>query len=181
MSNVAYSPYSVADFTVMLMLMINRQIQQALLRNACHDYSLQNLISHELRNQTVGILGTGRIGHVIVKNLSGFGCKIIAHDLTPDESLTDLVEYVEFDPLLAQSDLLTLHIPLWEQNYHLINETAMSKMKDRVKFINAARGEIVDSEALIQTISDMVECGLRSLINSLQLEKVTGNFNIHIN
>lgn len=57
----------------------------------------------------------------------------------------------------------------------------MSKMKDRVKFINAARGEIVDSEALIQTISDMVECGLRSLINSLQLEKVTGNFNIHIN
>lgn len=57
----------------------------------------------------------------------------------------------------------------------------MSKMKDRVKFINAARGEIVDSEALIQAISDMVECGLRSLINSLQLEKVTGNFNIHIN
>lgn len=180
-SNVAYSPYSVADFTVMLMLMINRQIQQALLRNACHDYSLQNLIGHELRNQTVGILGTGRIGRVVAKNLSGFGCKIIAHDLTPDESLTDLVEYVEFDTLLAQSDLLTLHIPLWEQNYHLINETAMSKMKDRVKFINAARGEIVDSEALIQAISDMVEYGLHSLINSLQLEKVTGNFNIHIN
>lgn len=146
-----YSPYSVANYTVMLMLMCIRKMGYIMFRSHTADYSLGPIRGYEMQNMTVGVIGTGRIGKAVIENLKGFGCKIIAYDLYPSKDLEN-VEYVSLDELYERSDIITLHTFLSEKTRYMINEEALKKMKKGVILINAARGALVDTKALIEAI-----------------------------
>lgn len=143
-----YSPYSVANYTVMLMLMCIRKALYVMMRSHTADYSLGPICGREMQNMTVGIIGTGRIGKAVIKNLSGFGCKIIAYDPYPAKDL----ENVTLDELYAKSDIISLHTFLSDETYHMINKDSIAKMKDGVILINAARGALVDTKNLIEAV-----------------------------
>lgn len=149
-SNAKYSPNCVADFALMLALMVNRRVLVGLKRNVGHDFSLPGLQGQEMKNMTVGVIGTGRIGQTVIKNYSGFGCKIIGYDVYENEDIKKYMTYVDLDYLLKNADIITLHTPLFESTYHIINKENIAKMKKGVKIINTARGELIDTEALIE-------------------------------
>ena len=117
--NASYAPNGVADFTVMLLLMCLRHYKQAMWRGQVNDFSLHGLQGRELRDLTVGIIGTGKIGAQVVRNLSGFGCRIIAFDKYENPAVQPLVTYVDFETLLAQADVISLHMPLLASNRHI--------------------------------------------------------------
>ena len=150
--NANYPPYWVAEFTIMLMLLALRKYKPAMWRQGVNDYSLSGLQGREIRNMTVGVMGTGKIGRAVIKDLGGFGCRILAYDPYPAEDLKNTVEYVDGDTLLRTSDIITLHIPLMESTRHMINREAIAKMKTGVVIINASRGELTDIEALTEGI-----------------------------
>lgn len=169
--NAVYPPSGVAEFTIMLMLMCLRNYKQSLWRGQVNDFSLQGLQGRELGNLTVGIMGTGKIGAEVIRYLRGFGCRIIAYDTYPDEVLKDSVTYMTLDELYAGADIITLHMPLFETTYHIINQDSLKKMKDGVVLINCARGELMDTQALI----DGIESGK---IGALGLDVVEGESGI---
>jgi D-lactate dehydrogenase len=144
-SNATYSPDCVADYTVMLMLMALRKMKRILQRADIHDFSLPGTIGKELHNCTVGVLGAGKIGRRVIQDLSGFGCEVLAYGHHPDDSL----HFVSLEEILTQSDILTFHMPLGQDNYHMIGAKEIAKMKDGVVIINTARGGLIDTEALI--------------------------------
>ncbi|WP_017472918.1 D-isomer specific 2-hydroxyacid dehydrogenase family protein [Amphibacillus jilinensis] len=148
-SNAHYPPYNVAEFTVMIMLMLIRKIKVSICRALVNDFSLDGLQGKELRSMTVGIIGTGKIGQSVIEILSGFGCKILAYNKTPISHVETYAEYVDLDTLLKQSDIISLHIPLTEENHHLINKETIKKMKKNVLLINTSRGGLINSEDLI--------------------------------
>ena len=152
-SNASYSPDCVADYAVMLMLMALRRVKRIIQRAEIHDFSLPGTIGKELRDCTVGVLGTGKIGKTVLRDLSGFGCRRLAYSRTQDPDLN--VEYVSLDTLLSSCDILSFHMPLNEANYHLINHRTIAKMKDGVILVNTARGGLIDTEAMIEGL----ECG----------------------
>lgn len=143
--NVAYSPDSVADYTLMLILMMIRNAKSIVSRAETRDFSLDERRGKELRDMTVGIIGTGRIGKAVMYRLQGFGCRIIAFDHRPKIS----ADYVPLDELLRQSDLVTLHTPLNADTQHLLNSRRIQEMKDSAFLINTGRGALLDTEALI--------------------------------
>lgn len=153
-SNANYSPYCVSDFTVMLILMSIRKVSRALQRGQVQDFSLVGIQGKEMHNLTVGVVGTGRIGQAVIKSLTGFGCKIVAYDLYPNEAMKQYVEYVSLEELYKTSDVITLHTPLFESNYHLINKETIDQMKDGVVIINTARGELVNTGDLIEKLEE---------------------------
>lgn len=151
--NAGYDPHGVADYTIMLILMSMRNYKQALFRANTNDYSLKGLIGREMRDMTVGVIGTGRIGAQVVRNLTGFGCEIIAYDRYQNESLSGLCRYVQtLDELYEKSDIITLHTPLLESTYHMINRESIERMKEGVILINCARGPLISLEDLIDGI-----------------------------
>ena len=152
--NVNYPPTGVADYTIMLILMAIRHFKQAMWRTHVNDYSLKGLIGREINQMVIGVAGTGNIGSQVIKNLSGFGCKILAYDKYENQSIKDMVDYVSFDELLEQSDVITLHMPLLDDTYHMIDSSSIQKMKDQVVLINCARGELMDPDALIRGIEN---------------------------
>lgn len=143
--NVAYSPDSVADYTLMLMLMVVRHAKATIRRVDAHDYRLNEVRGKELRDLTVGVVGTGRIGAAVVDRLRGFGCQILAHDINPRTS----ADYVPLDDLLMQSDIVTLHTPLDADTHHLLSRRRIERMKHGAFVINTARGPLIDTEALV--------------------------------
>lgn len=146
-----YSPYAVAEHAVALMLALDRRIHRAYARVREGNFSLEGLLGFDLRLRTVGIVGTGQIGHAVAKILRGFGCRILAYDVQPNPDCLSLgVEYVELDRLFSESDVITLHCPLTPETYHLIDETAIAKMKPGVMIINTSRGALVDTPAAIE-------------------------------
>jgi D-specific alpha-keto acid dehydrogenase len=145
---VAYSPDSVADYTLMLMLMAVRHATATLRRTEVHDYRLHEVRGVELRDLTVGVVGTGRIGAAVIDRLRGFGCQIIAHDRQQKTS----AEYVSFGELLERSDIVTLHTPLDAATRHLMDGRAFERLKPGAYLINAARGALVDTDALIEAL-----------------------------
>jgi len=147
----AYSPYAVAEHTVGLMLALNRKIYWANSRVKEGNFSLDGLLGFDMRNRTVGLVGTGKIGERVASILSGFGCRIIAYDRYRNPACEQLgVTYVERDELFAQSDIVSLHCPLFKETYHLINMDAIAKMKKGVMIINTSRGALIDSRAAIE-------------------------------
>ena len=148
--NCKYAPNGVADFTVMLILVVLRKLKQALQRNQVQDYELDGLQGRELKDLTVGVIGTGWIGSTVVKNLSGFGCRLLAYDLQENEEVRRYAQYVDLDTLYRNSDVVTLHLPLLESTYHMINDESIARMKPGVVLINSSRGEMVDTAALIR-------------------------------
>ena len=150
--NASYSPNSVANYTIMLMLMACRNIGYILEKSRLQDYSLGGKIGKELSLCTVGVIGTGKIGETLIEHLSGFGCRILAYDLYEKDSVKRYAEYVDLDRLYRESDIITLHIPGMQENYHMLNEHVFREMKDGVILINAARGMLVDTDALIGSL-----------------------------
>ncbi|MEG1957879.1 MAG: D-isomer specific 2-hydroxyacid dehydrogenase family protein [Lachnospiraceae bacterium] len=150
--NSQYSPNSVANYTIMLMLMVCRKFAHILKRVELQDYSFKGKMGREISNCTVGVIGTGKIGKTVIEHISGFGCKILAYDIYQNPEVGEKAEYVALDTLLEKSDIITLHTPATKDNYHLIDGKAIKKMKDEVIIINAARGALVDSDALIEGI-----------------------------
>lgn len=149
-SNAKYGPNGVADFTVMLMLMSIRKYKQALFRGNVNDYSLSGLQGKEMKSLTIGVIGTGRIGQTVIENLQGFGSKIIAYDAYENQNLQGKVTYVDLATIYKKSDVITLHTPLFQSTYHLINKQTLEQMKDGVVLINTARGELMDLVALVE-------------------------------
>lgn len=150
--HASYSPNSVANYTIMLMLMACRNIGYILEKSRLQDYSLGGKIGKELSLCTVGVIGTGKIGETVVEHLSGFGCKMLAYDLYEKESVKRYAEYVTLERLYRESDIITLHVPGMAENYHMLDEKAFGEMKDGVILVNAARGMLVDTDALIAAL-----------------------------
>ena len=171
-----YEPNNVADFTVMMMLIMLRKAKISICRALVNDFSLDGLMGRELRSLTVGVIGTGKIGAAVIRNLSGFGCKILACAHHPDPSLSGLAEYVDLDRLYAQSDIVTLHVPLTQANYHMIDAGTLAKMKRGVILINTARGQLIDTESLI----DALESGQVGGAGIDTLEEESGVMHIHV-
>lgn len=152
--NAPYGPNGVADYTVMLILMSIRKMSAILGRTNLQDYTLQGLNGRELRDLTVGVIGTGRIGSTVIRNLSGFGCRILAYDLYEKDEVKQLAAYVPLEEIWKESDVITLHTPLTEDNHHLINADTIAQMKDGVVIVNTARGALIDSDAFIDAIEN---------------------------
>lgn len=150
--NAEYAPNGVADFTIMMILLCLRHYKQALWRINVNDYSLTGLMGRELKDLTVGVMGTGRIGAAVIKNLSGFGCKILAYDIYENEKIKEMAEYVDLDTLYQRSDIITLHMPMLDSTYHIISDESIAKMKDGVVLINCSRGSLMDIKSLINNV-----------------------------
>ena len=154
-SNVTYSTGSVADYTVMLMLMCLRKMKSIIKRAEGMDYSLPGNIGMEIGNLTVGVVGTGRIGTHVLKNLTGFGCKLLCYDPFRNETASSIATYVSMEELFAQADIITFHTPATPESFHMVNAETLKTMKDGVIIINTARGSIIDTQAFL----DAVESG----------------------
>lgn len=152
-ANAPYGPHGVADYATMLILMTIRKMKSIENRGALQDYTIKGLMGRELKDLTVGVIGTGRIGRTVLDNLSGFGCRRIAYDLYENEEVKKQgVSYVTLNEMWEQADVITLHAPLTEANFHMINEDAIAKMKDGVMIVNTARGGLIDTSALIKGV-----------------------------
>lgn len=171
-----YEPSNVADFTVMMMLILLRKAKISICRALVNDFSLDGMMGREMRSLTIGVVGTGKIGGAVIRNLSGFGCRILAYAHHPDPALAALAEYTALDTLYAQSDIITLHVPLTSQNYHMIDQAAIRRMKPGVILINTARGQLIDTEGLI----DALECGQVGGAGIDTLEEESGVMHVHV-
>ncbi len=149
-----YSPHAIAEHAVALLQAFNRKLVLADTRARAYNFVHDGLMGFNLHGKTFGVVGTGRIGSIMVKIMHGFGCKILATDLEPDRDLVELcgITYTSLDELCAQSDIISLHIPLTYENHHLINRKKLGLMKQEAILINTARGSIVDTKALIQAL-----------------------------
>ena len=146
----AYSPYAVAEHAMALLLTSIRRIHKAFVRTKDFNFSLNGLTGFDLHGKTVGIIGTGKIGRVFADICNGFGMNIIAYDKFPTES--DKIKYVSLEDIFRQSDIISLHCPLTEDTYHLVNEKTLDMCKTGVVLINTSRGALVDAEALLASI-----------------------------
>ncbi|HET6166854.1 MAG TPA: NAD(P)-dependent oxidoreductase [Marmoricola sp.] len=145
---VAYSPDSVADYTLMLVLMSIRNVRTTMQRTDAHDYRPNHVRGRELRDLTVGVVGTGRIGAAVVDRLAGFGCRVLAHDLCQTTS----ADYVPLDELVSRSDVVTLHTPLTDDTHHLLDARRLGQMKRGAVVVNTGRGALVDTDALLDAL-----------------------------
>lgn len=150
----AYSPHAVAEHAVGLILTLNRKIHQAYNRVRELNFSLHGLVGFDISGKTVGIVGTGKIGRVTAEIFRGFRAKVIAYDPFPNETWAAAagVKYVTFEELLSQSDILSLHVPLTPEVFHLLDAKAFALMKKGVFIVNTSRGELIDTKALIQAL-----------------------------
>ena len=149
----AYSPHAVAEHTVALMLALNRKMHRAYNRVREGNFALEGLLGFDMNGRTAGVVGTGKIGAVVAQILRGFGCQVLAFDPFPDEECRSAgVHYVSLDELLRASDIVTLHCPLTAENHHLIDATAVEKMKTGVMLINTSRGGLLDTRAVIDAL-----------------------------
>lgn len=149
----SYSPEAVAEHAMALVLTADRHMHKAYIKCRENNFNLSGLMGVNLYGKTAGIVGTGKIGAAMARICNGFGMKVIGFDMYPNKSL-DFIEYVDYEHLLAQSDLISLHCPLTEENYHMINKDTIAKMKDGVILVNTSRGALIKTEDLIQGIRD---------------------------
>lgn len=147
-----YSPYAVAEFTMGLLLTLNRKIHKAYFRTRDFNFSLNGLVGFDLHGRTVGVIGTGKIGQIFIRICQGFGMHVLAYDPYPVQDTG--FPYVSLEELLAKSDIISLHCPLTEQTRHLINRDTIAQMKDGVYLLNTSRGMLVESEALLDALKN---------------------------
>jgi D-lactate dehydrogenase len=146
----AYSPHAVAEHTAALVLALNRKLHRAYNRVREGNFALDGLLGFDIHGRTVGVVGAGRIGTVFAKIMSGFGCRVLVYDPTPEpDRLPPGAEFVSLDTLFSSSDIVSLHCPLTPGNYHLISAQVLSKMKPGVMLINTSRGALIDTPAVI--------------------------------
>jgi lactate dehydrogenase-like 2-hydroxyacid dehydrogenase len=150
--HASYEPNGVADYTIMMMLMCLRHYKESLWRTNVNDYSLDGLQGRQMKDLTVGVMGTGHIGATVIRELSGFDCRILAYDVYQSDEVKAYAKYVDLDTLYRECDIITLHMPLSPSTYHIINKESIAKMKDTVVLINCARGALMNIEDLIEGI-----------------------------
>lgn len=151
-----YSPYSVAEHAVALMMALNRKLIRSHSRVMEQNFSLDGLTGFDMNGKTVGVIGTGKIGSVVVKILHGFGCRILAYDIAQNEKLKEAyqVEYTSLDNIYTQSDIITLHVPLTPETKYIINENSFNKMKQGVMLINTSRGKLINTKDAIKALKN---------------------------
>lgn len=148
----AYSPYAVAEYAMALLLTLNRKVHRAYIRTKEHNFSIDGLTGFDLKGKTVGVVGTGKIGQIFIRICQGFGMRVLAYDPYPikDADFT----YTDLDSLCREADILSLHCPLTRETHHIIDKSALQKMKQGAVIINTSRGALVDSEALLESIKE---------------------------
>lgn len=152
----SYSPHAIAEYTFALLLTINRRIHKAYNRTREYNFSLEDLVGSDLVNKTIGIIGYGKIGRLVANIALGFGMNVLVYDpfLTSLPQSENLRLVSELDELYKESDYISLHSPLTQSNFHLINKDAINKMKKSVTIINTSRGALIDSHALLEAIKE---------------------------
>ena len=152
----AYSPYAVAEYSLALMLSLNRKIHRAYWRTRDGNFSLNGLMGFDMHGKTIGIIGTGKIAKILIKILKGFGMRILAYDVFPDHKFAEEegITYTTLDELYRESDIISLHCPLTEETRYLINDSSIDKMKDGVMIINTGRGQLIHTNALIEGLKE---------------------------
>lgn len=148
----AYSPYAVAEHSFALLLTIVRRTHKAYNRIKEYNFSLVGLTGNDLHNKTVGVIGTGKIGKCFINIAKGFGMRVITYDKYPSD--IEGVTYVDLETIYKESDYISLHCPLTEENHHMIDEKAISMMKKNIIIINTSRGGLIDTNALLIAIKN---------------------------
>lgn len=151
-AHAAYPPEGVANYAIMLMLMALRKVKLVMRCAAAQDFSLAGKIGRDLSSCTVGVVGTGAIGACVIRHLRGFGCRVLACDPVERDELRPLATYVSLPELLAASDVVTLHAPGLPENHHMIGRTELALMRQGSVLVNAARGSLVDTGALVEAL-----------------------------
>ncbi|HYH40420.1 MAG TPA: 2-hydroxyacid dehydrogenase [Burkholderiales bacterium] len=158
---VTYSPYSVAEHAVALLLAINRKVHRAYNRTRDSNFALDGLMGFDLQGKTVGVVGTGKIGRVFTRIMRGFGCEVIGHDKYPSAEFEALgARYVSPGEIGATADVISLHCPLTPETHHFINKDTLARVKRGALLINTSRGGLVDTEAAIDALKNGVLGGL---------------------
>ncbi len=148
-----YSPNSVAEFAVGLLLAVNRKIARASVRTREGNFDLDGLMGFDLHGKTVGVIGTGKIGTIFARIMAGFGCTLVGYDRYPTPAFEALGgRYIGVDELLACSDVVSLHCPLLEETHHIVNAAALARVKRGCVLVNTSRGGLVDTEAAVQAL-----------------------------
>ena len=152
----AYSPYSIAEYTMGMILSLSRKIHKAYVRTREGNFSINGLMGYDLHNKTVGIIGAGKIAQILIKILKGFDMKVIAYDPYPNyEKAKELgFDFVDLDTLYKNSDIISLNCPLTDETKYMINRDSMKKMKDGVMIVNSGRGLLIDSIDLVEGLKD---------------------------
>jgi D-lactate dehydrogenase len=150
----SYSPHAVAEHTIALILALNRKIHRAYNRVREMNFSLSGLVGFDLFGKTAGVLGTGKIGRIVAEILRGFGMRVLAFDLYPNQewATQNGIQYVEPRTLARESDLITLHLPLTPQTDHIVNKDTLALTKPGVMLINVSRGRLIHTRALIEAL-----------------------------
>jgi D-lactate dehydrogenase len=147
----AYSPHAVAEHAVAMMMTLNRKTHKAYNRVREQNFSLNGLLGFDVFGKTIGVIGTGNIGHIFCTIMVGFGARVLAYDVVKNETLIKAgVHYVALSQLFEQSDILSLHCPLNEQTRYLINDQSIEQMKKGVMLINTSRGGLINTQSVIQ-------------------------------
>lgn len=148
----AYSPYAIAEHTMALLLTSVRRIHKAYNRTREYNFSINGLAGFDLHGKCVGVIGAGRIGRAFIDICLGFGMKVLAYDKFPAQGTG--AEFCTLEKLFSESDIISLHCPLTEENYHLINKNSIAKMKDGVVILNTSRGALIDADDLLEGIKN---------------------------
>ena len=152
----AYTPYAVAEYSLALMLSLNRKIHRAYWRTRDGNFSLNGLMGFDMHGKTIGIIGTGKIAKILIRLLKGFGMRILAYDLYPDMKFAgeEGISYVSLDELYRESDIISLHCPLTDQTKYMIDKDSIDKMKEGVMIINTGRGQLINTNDLIEGLKE---------------------------
>ena len=152
----AYSPYAVAEYSLALMLSLNRKIHRAYWRTRDGNFSLNGLMGFDMHGKTIGIIGTGKIARILIRLLKGFGMRILAYDLYPDMKFAgeEGISYVSLDELYRESDIISSHCPLIDQTKYMIDKDSIDKMKEGVMIINTGRGQLINTNDLIEGLKE---------------------------
>ena len=173
-SHVTYSSDGVAEYTVMMMLAAVRKLKRIQERNAANDFRLEGLMGRQLCDLTVGIIGAGAIGKTVMRDLSGFGCKVLYYNRSPSLEADRLGERMSLDDLLSVSDVVSLHLEHNEATHHIIGARELSLMKKDSILVNTARGPLVDTEALLDALE-------RGAIGGAALDVIEDEFGYYYN
>lgn len=173
-STTPYSPNNVANYAIMMILMACRKARHIIERSQMQDFTLAGKRGKDISEATVGVIGTGKIGRTVIEHLSGFDCKLLAYDIFESDAVRKHAEYVGLDTLFREADVITLHAPSTDENYHMINEDTLTVMKDGVIIVNCARGTLIDTEALVSGLEN-------GKVGAAALDVIENEFGLYYN
>ena len=166
-SNITYDSDGVAEYTVMDILMAVRRMKEVMIKTMGNDFRLNSLLAEQLKDKKVGIIGAGKIGLAVMKDLTGFGCKLYYCNRRRKAEADKYAEFISMDELLRTCDVISMHMELNDKTYHILDTEAFAKMKKGVVFVNTARGGLVDTEALIDALnSGQVSCAAIDVVEN---------------